>query len=371
MRAMRTKQVICLLASLWVAGGGVAAPAQPPAVPAAVAHSEVLRTYLSAPEDPNDPRQEGLSGLVFGPDGYTAITGSSKYGGLVAVRIWDLRQAHGKPIELAEHSGPLDAIDLSSDGKLLASGDYDGIIRLWNLVPKLKKIVGFRWFRYQVRALALSPKSDLLAASGDGGVIGLMDLSRPSQSPVVLRGHANLVTSLAFSSDGRSLASSSADGTIRVWAIGKPNSSPVVLRGHQPNLHPANKNYDQNHVNKVVFTRDGRFLVAGAGDGSVQIWDATRLAKPPKVFHAHDRGVDSVSVNRDSTLLATAGRDHKILLWNLSNLDAPPRLVADCGKDWATQLVFEPTGTYLGAVIDGAVQLFRVKPIAPQEIIVD
>ncbi len=365
MRADWTRALLWLMTGLWAVAGGAVQSAEPGA------HDEILRTFLSAPKDPKDSRQDKLAGLVFGADGYTAITGSSQYGGLVAVRIWDLRQAHGKPIELAEHAGPLDAIGLSDDGKLLATGDYDGTIRLWNTASYPKKIAGFQWFKYQVKALALSPKGDLLAASSDGGVIGLKDLSRPSQSPVALRGHANNVSSLDFSADGQLLASSAADGTIRVWKTGQTQSPPVVLHGHKPNLHPRNKNYDQNYARKVIFSRNGKLLVAGAGDGSVQIWDATQLSKPPRVFHAHDGAVDSISLDRDSTILATAGRDHRILLWNLLDLDAPPRLLVDIGKDWVSELVFEPTGTYLGAVINGAVELIRVKAITPQSIQVE
>ena len=360
-----TRALLWLIASLWVVVGGSVQSAEPGD------QDKIRRTYLSAPEDPKDTRQDKLAGLVFGVNGYTAITGSDKYGGHVAVRIWDLRQAHGKPIELAEHAGPLDAIDLGNDGKLLATGDYNGKIRLWNISAHPRKMAGFQWYKYQVEALALSPKGDLLAASGNGGMIGLKDLDRPSQPPVALRGHANEVSSLDFSVDGKLLASSSADGTIRIWKTDQTQAPPVVLRGHQPDLHPRNKNYDQNYSRKVIFSRNGKLLVAGSGDGSVQIWDATQLSKPPRVIQAHKGAVDSISIDQGSAILATAGRDHRILLWNLSDLDAPPRLLIDLGKDWVSELVFEPTGTYLGAVINGAVELIRLKAITPQSILIE
>ncbi len=359
-----------LLAALWMATR-TAVCIETTAIKVDTTGCRIVRMNLASPTNPSDTREEGLAGLLFGPDGCMVVTGSSKYGGNVAVRIWDLQKAGAKPVELDEHVGPLDTISLSGEGRLLASGDYDGTIRLWSLTPKISKMASFQWFRYQVRALALSTKGDLLAASGDSGVIGLMDLNRPSQAQVTLRGHENLVTSLAFSPDSGLLASSSSDGTIRVWSVDEPGKKPIVLHGHQADFHPANKNYDRNYVRQVVFTPDGRFLIAGAGDGSVQIWNVSRLDGSPRVFDAHNRVIDAISVNRASTRLATAGRDHKIRVWDLTSLDASPPLVINCGETWASDLAFDPTGTYIGVVIDGTVQLFHVKPIVPEAILID
>lgn len=358
MKTVRKQALLCILVLSWTAS----LDAEPLTENSAVSLSGILETRFVAPKNPEDPRQEGLSGLVFGVDGHTVITGSSKYGGKVALRIWDLRQPQGKPIELDEHMGPFDAIDLSGDGKLLATGDYEGAIRLWDLTPIPKKKAGFQWFKYAVTALALSPDGKLLAASGDDGLIGLLDLSHASQSPMVLDGHSNRVgvTCLAFSADGQMLASSMVDGTIRVWKTARPKSPPVVLCGHKRSFHPLNKNYDQNYVRQLEFSRNGQFLVAGAGDGSVQIWEASQLAKPPRVFPAHDGSVISISLNQDSTLLATSGTDHKILIWNLSNPDAPPHVAA---YDKSGEVVFDPTGEFLGAVIDGAIEFLSVRPV--------
>lgn len=372
MKTTNKKRGVWLLVALWIATS-TAVRVEPATTKVAAAGCQIVRTFLAAPPDPSDPREVGLDGLLFRPDGCRVVTGSSKYGGKVAVRLWDLRSADARPVELGGHVGPLDAISLGGDGRLLATGDYDGTIRMWSLTLQPTKTASFQWFRYQVRALALSLKGDLLAASGDRGEIRLMDINRPSQAPVVLQGHKNNVTSLAFSPDGRSLASSSSDGTIRVWSVGNSPTKPVILHGHQVDLHPRNDNYDQNYVRQVVYTFDGRYLIAGAGDGSVQIWNVGRLDDPPRVFGAHDGEVDAVSVDRASTRLVTAGRDRKIRVWDLTSLDTSPLMVIDTGEAWASDLAFDPTGTYVGVAIDGTVQFSNVKlqPIVPETILVE
>jgi WD40 repeat protein len=68
------------------------------------------------------------------------------------------------------------SVAFSPDGKILASGSYDKIVRLWDV------------------------------ASG-----------RELQQ---LTGHAGSVYSVAFSPNGKILASGSKDGVVRLWAVG-------------------------------------------------------------------------------------------------------------------------------------------------------
>ena len=74
---------------------------------------------------------------------------------------------------LEGHTGSVNAIAFSSDGKQLASASDDGTVRLWD------------------------------AATG--------------AALQTLKGHANCVNAIAFSPDGKQLASASHDGTVRLW----------------------------------------------------------------------------------------------------------------------------------------------------------
>jgi WD40 repeat protein/GTPase SAR1 family protein len=67
-----------------------------------------------------------------------------------------------------------------------------------------------------VLSLAVSPEGRLLASGARDGVIKIWDVSTRLLA-FTLEGHTGAVTSLSFSSDGRLLASKSTDGTVRLW----------------------------------------------------------------------------------------------------------------------------------------------------------
>jgi WD40 repeat protein len=66
--------------------------------------------------------------------------------------------------------------------------------------------------------LAFSPDGTLLATGESDGTITLWDV-KTRQALGILKGHRAAISHLAFSPDGRVLLSSSNDGTLRLWAV--------------------------------------------------------------------------------------------------------------------------------------------------------
>jgi WD40 repeat protein len=90
------------------------------------------------------------------------------------------RQIIGRP--LRGHTGVINSIAFSPDGKTLASGSYDNTIILWDV------------------SAVLNPS---------------VETAEPIGQP--LTGYT--VTSLAFSPDGKTLASGKNDGTLILWDV--------------------------------------------------------------------------------------------------------------------------------------------------------
>jgi len=114
-------------------------------------------------------------------------------------------------------AGYVTSLAYSPDGQTLASGSWDGTVRIWDLRTGAQLSV-LEGHAYDVTSVAYSPDGNTLASGGYDGTIRLWDV-RTGEQLSVLEGHARSVYSVAYSPDGQTLASGSDDGTVRIWSI--------------------------------------------------------------------------------------------------------------------------------------------------------
>jgi WD40 repeat protein/tRNA A-37 threonylcarbamoyl transferase component Bud32 len=123
-----------------------------------------------------------------------------------------------------------------------------------------------------INHVAYSPDGRFLASAGGGGV-GLWD-SSTGQGLLTLKGSTSGAYALAFSPNGRRLASSDDDrtGTVRVWDV--TNGQQLLeLKGRTTTLKVSRQ------VSSLAFNPDGRRLAAaitgvGGTERGVRVWDA-------------------------------------------------------------------------------------------------
>jgi WD40 repeat protein len=244
--------------------------------------------------------------LAFHPRGTQALVGGSDG----TARLWDLIKGEpcGEPLR---HPAAVLAVALGRGGRVLATSCADGKARLWDAQTRqpLGQPLGPCG---PVRALAFRPTDGrLLATGGDDRIVRLWDLL---QGKLVreLSGGQDTITAVAWSHDGQRLAVGSADWTARVHDTdtGKPIGQPRRCAGA---------------VTSVGFDPGGALLLTGSRDGKARFWDVA-TGKPLGAPLGHGGPIRSVAISPTGKQALTASEDMTACLWPL------PRPGTDAGK---------------------------------------
>jgi WD40 repeat protein len=153
--------------------------------------------------------------------------------GLVGLRLNEIQLcdlATGREIWRVDARCDENAISFvlfSPDGKTIASSDDSRMIRLWDVATATERGQGFSHGQRPPKqgqsvvagcVLAFSPDSTILASGSYEGTIRLWDLATAKER-VRFTGHEGGIKALAFSPDGKTLASGSNDTTVLIWDV--------------------------------------------------------------------------------------------------------------------------------------------------------
>ncbi len=201
----------------------------------------------------------------------------------------------------AETLGGIHSVTFSHDGKLLATGDTNGEVRLYQVADG-KQLLTCKGHTGWVWPVTFSPDGQIIASGGDDKTIKLWDVSS-GQCLTTLQGHSGGICSITFSSDGRVLASSSEDTTVILWDVTTAQSL-ATLQGLG------------SQVRAVVFSPDNQTLASGNDDQTIKLWDIS-TSQCIKTFQGHTRRVQSIAFSPDGEMLASGSHDKTVRLWDV------------------------------------------------------
>jgi len=223
------------------------------------------------------------------------------------VRLWDVARGREAAAALGGHHGIVFSLAALPDGRRFAAGVFESCDKMGAIVVSDTGAVppaGGLAIKCDSTVLAMAVLADgrLAAGCSDGGVRLVEVREGASAVSVTLEGHKGCVYALTVLPDG-TLASGAWDTTVRLWNVGAPGGPARVatLVGHK------------KQVKALAVLADGR-LASGSDDMTVRLWDvATRTCVA--VLKGHTHYVNALAALSDGRL-ASASWDGTIRVWD-------------------------------------------------------
>ncbi len=202
-----------------------------------------------------------VNSLIFSPDGRYLISGGQDY----QVKTWDILIDQTKT--LYNHTNIVSKVDVSGDGKYLASSSYDQEIILYQLRKRKKYIlnqilktsgnVGAIKHNKWISDLAFHPNSHSIISVGYDRKIIQWDIQKlDAVSSKKIGVHRTAIQGVAYSPSGKLIASSGSDGRIILWQNGVRQK---VLKVHD------------TLVKNLFFSPDDKYLYSSSNKGLIVI----------------------------------------------------------------------------------------------------
>jgi WD40 repeat protein len=302
---------------------------------------KTVRLWSAVPKPPNDdymPLPPDLDSIRLSPQG-DALLCAFIHG---APRVYDgatLKDIGQYPLPFSPGAYPA----ISSGGQLLAAGQTNGAITVWNVVRQVDGAI----LQTEVRAvhrLVFSPDGRMLAAAGADGRIELWDVATSNRFAAFITQHRGQRTQMRFSRDGAMLGVFGQDYYApEIWSISRKEKVADLI-GHEAG------------VNDVDLTGDKRTAATASWDGTLKLWDV-ETRKELASFHGQLRGYRCVTISPDDRRVAAGGSDGTIEIWDMNTRQAVAKLRGHKGHVF--RAAFLPDNNTLVSVGDDGVRVWR------------
>jgi WD40 repeat protein len=196
-----------------------------------------------------------ITGLDISKDGKWLVSSGEDF----TVRIW--RLPNGVPVQVIDEGmAAITCVVFMPDSQAVAWGEVDGTIRVRTL--KGSWLLSLKNTSQSVTSLDISPDGKYLASGYEDGLVRIWRMQDGELLQTLSESQA-AIAALAYSADGSWLVSASKDHTLSLWQFDGVQFQllPIrILTGHA------------GPVNSVDFSQRGGQIASGSDDGTVRIW---------------------------------------------------------------------------------------------------
>jgi WD40 repeat protein len=303
------------------------------------------------------PAEFNVMAMAFTPNGKTlALAGQGIANDFARVHLWDVatsKEVRRFPMPV-NHRPFAWLASFSPDGALLAAG-CDKVYLLDAVTGAVRHTLPMG--RSHATALAFAPDGKLLATADEDGSLRLWD---PHTGTELHALKTDLAYTLAFGPGGKLLAASGPGRPVRLWAVTHgPGGDGVRLT-----LRKAPQGHEQG-ATALTFSKDGVLLGAGASGGGLWLWD-TSTEKRQHSQRWPEAMARAAGFDPTGRPLVVGGPHHANGLQILDATSGRPRFAGAAHLDSVRELVYSPDGQTLASLCGaGMLHLWRAADGSP------
>ncbi len=234
------------------------------------------------------------------------------------------------------HSGSVNSVDFSPDGRYVITGSSDKTAKLWDVNTGLE-VRTFKGHNNAINSIVFCPDGEHIITGSDDNTAKLWEVIDGREIRSYTVDKYDGVNSISISYDGRFVAIGSRNPTIRDIQTGEiihtlegdlstfsmcfdKEGKHLVRSGwsHSADLFDLSDgrllfrlNGHQERVNGVTICSDGKFVLTGSDDETVRLWD-TDSGKELKSFNGFSSDVLSVAFSLDQRFIVAGSKDGSI-----------------------------------------------------------
>ena len=303
-----------------------------------------------------DSQTGELIGSFKSDEGECRLLAVSRSGGLLAgatdrnVIVWDL--ADETPLWDKRMEGKVLSLAFSVDGRSLAATDSDGELTVWEARTNEKRFFAVAHSR-DANGVCFHPDGSKVATVGFDKKIRVWDIEQgialATIDQSVTLETLGVLNAVQWSPNGNTILAAGRSGT--VWFCDANSYTNV------DSIRDASSD-----VTSLAYTIDGAMLIAGYGNGTIQVYDSrTKIRR--RTLQGHHSHVDSVAASPDAYRVASkANLDLKF--WDLRS--AVSLVTYRLPGAPVESVVFSPDDRLILSASSDAVRLWDPNAFEPQ-----